>query len=224
MIDVKKTNVMVEVSDELYNEIVEPFKKRKGFGKLVVQLLEAYRTNESIYSYINGTLDGLENEATEVLLQDLNNMAQSLNMFGILGSQAETTINEGQKTINDFKDHAFEDSKKYKEEKEEVVLTKNDVVNIVNDSVKDIKDMLSALLQNGSVSQPVADLVGVVVESKIHSEVNKVVPRAEEEIASGNSFVEEEVRSEIISDEATLKEEEAIAKDALSSLVGSLNF
>lgn len=220
----KKTNVMVEVSDDLYNEIVEPFKKRKGFGKLVVQLLEAYRTNESIYSYINGTLDGLENEATEVLLQDLNNMAQSLNMFGILESQAESTIKEGQRTINDFKDHAFEDSKKYKEEKDEIVLTKNDVVDIVNDSVKDIKDMLSALLQNGSVSQPVANQVGVVVESKIHSEVNKVVPREEEEIAAGSSFTEEVTRSEIIFDEDTLKKEEAVAKDALSSLVGSLNY
>lgn len=226
----KKTNVMVEVSDELYNEVVEPFKKKKGFGKLVVQLLEAYMYNESIYNYINGEMDNLEDEATEVLLKDLNNMAQSLNMFGILGNQAETVINEGQKSIDDFREQAFSDSKKYEEVKEEKQsLTKEDVVDIVNDSVKDIKDMLAELLKNGVVTQPVAEQVGVVVESKIHSEVNKAVVDDETFVVSDSSgsnsneiVVEEE--KEIIVDSAKLKEEEEKAKDALNSLLGSINF
>lgn len=220
----KKTNVMIEVSEDLYNEVVEPYKKKKGFGKLVVQLLEAYRTNDSIYSYINGTMDGLENEATEELLKDLNNMAQSLNMFGVLHGQAEVVIDEGQRAFNDFGNKAKEDINKFsdagvspKEEPKET-LTKEDVVSIVNDSISDLKSMLKDLLDSRDVSAPVVEKVQEqvheVVENKINTDLSAVV-------TPKNSSPE--VYSHV-SEKKVSKEEEQQADSAIQSLIGSLNY
>lgn len=214
----KKTNVMIEVSEDLYNEIVEPYKKRKGFGKLVVQLLEAYRTNESIYSYINGTIDGLESEATEELLKDLNNMAQSLNMFGVYQNQAEVVIDEGQRAFNEFSNQARKDSSRFeaspREKSEDKPLTKEDVISIVNDSVSDMKNMLEELLKRGTVTAPVVEKVQEAVETKIHVGLSEAIT---EPIASSNnesSFMPREVS----------KEEEDFANNAFASLLGSASF
>lgn len=214
----KKTNVMIEVSEDLYNEVVEPYKKRKGFGKLVVQLLEAYRTNESIYSYINGTIDGLESEATEELLKDLNNMAQSLNMFGVYQNQAEVVIDEGKRAFNEFSNKAKEDSSKFeaspREMSKDKPLTKEDVVSIVNDSVSDIKNMLEELLKGGTVTAPVVERVQEAVETKIHVGLSEAITEPVASINNESSFIPREVS----------KEEEDFANDAFASLLGSASF
>lgn len=215
----KKTNVMIEVSEDLYNEIVEPYKKRKGFGKLVVQLLEAYRSNEAIYSYINGTMDELDSEATEELLKDLNSMAQSLNMFGVYQNQAEVVIDEGQRAFNEFGNQAREDSSKFEtssnnSKNEDKPLTKEDVVSIVNDSVSDIKNMLEELLKGGTVTAPVVERVQEAVETKIHVGLSEAITEPVASVDNESSFMPREVT----------KEEEDFANDAFASLLGSASY
>lgn len=237
----KKTNVMIEVSEDLYDEVIHPYKKQKGFGRLVVQLLEAYRTNDSIYSYINGTMDKLEDEATKELLKDLNSMTQSLNMFGVLQNQAEVVIDEGKRAFDSFGEQATNDKDKYSinEDKENSV-TREDVVNIVNDSVSEIKDMLQELLDKGVVSNPLADTVSRVVETKVNrsvqdvvppNTVEKVIPHTEPleipvspiKSASTNTISDKPIR-EVEKDDSEFKKEEDAAKNALSSLMGSISF
>lgn len=212
----KKTNVMIEVTDELYEEIINPLKKQRSFGKLVVQLLEAYRSNESIYSYINGTIDKLDNEANEELLKDLNNMTQSLNMLGVLQEQVAVTINEGSREFNAYSEKAKNDSNKFsmsegKESQE--VLTRDDVVKIVDDSVSDIKKMLQELMERGTVPQPVAKQVEEVVENKMNESVSRVVVKEDNDYIP-MTYAEKEISNE----------DEELAKNALSSLMDSLPF
>lgn len=217
----KKTSVMIEVSEDLYNEIVEPYKKRKGFGRLVVQLLEAYHTNEQIYSYINGTIDGLEDEATEELLKDLNSMAESLSMFGALQSEAEVAMDEGLKAFEEFNNRAYDDRGKYTPEDvtpQKDTLTREDVVNIVNDSVSDIKKMLESLMAGGVVSQPVVTQVQEAVETKVNASVHEAITREEVPLeVSRNEDMTPVVRE-------VSKEEEQAAENAINSLLGSLSF
>ena len=95
----KKTNVMIEVTEEIYDSVVNPYKKKKSFGRLIVMLLEAYAYNDSIYSYINGAMDGIEDQATEELLKDLNSMAESLSMFSAYCDQMESVLDNCQKAF-----------------------------------------------------------------------------------------------------------------------------
>lgn len=210
----KKTNVMIEVSEDLYDEVVHPYKKQKGFGKLVVQLLEAYRTNDSIYSYINGTMDKLEDEATQELIKDLNSMTQSLNMFGTFQNQAEVIIDEGQRTFDSFSERAMDDANKFTNNTQKETITREDVVNIVNDSVSEIKGMLEKLLESKTVSAPIVDTVSRVVESKANESVMGIMtPKP----------IDTPVAKEVEVNKVS-KEEEDMAKNALGSLMGSLNY
>lgn len=171
----KKTSVMIEVSDDLYNDVVEPYKKKKGLGKLIVHLLEAYYTNESIHSYINGIVDGIENESTESLMNDLANMTQSLNMLGVLESQAVTVMSDGARAFNDIKVESVNPPTES--------LTREDVIKIVDSSVSDIKNMLGELLidknrSNQEVTVSSVEKVEVKKEEKIEPVV-KPIPVAE---------------------------------------------
>lgn len=222
----KKTNVMIEVSDDLYDAIVAPSKKKKSFGRLVVQLLEAYRDNESIYSYINGTLDDLENEATEELLKDLNSMANSLNMLSALENQAEANIDEGLRTFEDYtnKDAQVEEVKHlemsspqiHKDENQNSGLTKEDVVDIVEESISDIKDMLQQLLDNGVVNRDIASTVESTVKDSIYENIDKGT--------TDEKVVEDKHVEEVIVDTPVSKEDEEKAKNALDNLLGSISF
>lgn len=211
----KKTNVMIEVSDDLYNDIIEPYKKRKSFGRLVVHLLEAYRSNDAIYSYINGEIDGLENESQQELLKDLNSMTQSLNMMGLLQSQAEVVIDEGQRVVDEFGSQAKKDLNNFnmsKNEKDEKgTLTRDDVISIVNDSVSDIRDMLKSLMDKGKVSEPIMEKVQGAVETKINA---GLADKVAEKVNTSSSYVPKEVS------EQDVKEADA----AIASLLGSISY
>lgn len=223
----RKTNVMVEVSDEVYETVVSPYKSKKQFGKLMCMLLEAYAYNDSVYNYINGVMDGLEDKATEELIKDLNYMSDSLSMFGALNQQAEAVIYNGQKSFDDFSRKASDDmetgmgyggesSANPKEDtnNKEPVMTKEDVVKIVNDSVSDIRDMLKELLHGATVS---------TVE-----EPDRGIHESTGIIEDSSSYESSSSRVELIDDEdeaADEVSEEAIeAQDALSSLLGSIGF
>lgn len=230
MIILKKTNILVEVSDDLFSEVVEPYKKRKGLGRLVVQLLEAYRSNDSIYSYINGTLDGLEADDTKELLKNLSDMSESLSMLGIMQEEAEVVIDEGQRSFNDIAggsrgvaepvepvrgtviDNTIADSNSSNSSSNSSIntgLSKEDIVSIVrgivDDSLAGIRVTLDELMKSGRVSEPEADRVHGMVESKVVADVGKAIVSSRDSSADST-------------------EEENEASDAINSLLGSLNF
>jgi len=227
----KKQNIMIEVSDEIYESVVTPYKKRKSFGKLVVQLLEAYAYNDVIYSYVNGTMDGLENEAMADLQQDLNKMAESLGMLGMLDSEAESVINNGERdfsAIREMNSGAGEVSTDIiQAQRNEVAvgLTKEDVIDIVKSETSDIKSMLQVIISGTGgvmIGTPVASEEKVVTREVIR-EVVKEEPKKEVKREERKEYAKVE-EFESHNDVAPTEEEASAAQDALSSLMGSLSF
>lgn len=236
----KKTNVMIEVSEELYDSVVLPYKKKKSFGRLVVQLLEAYAENDAVYSYINGTMDELDDKVMDGLLSDLNNMSQSLSMMSFLENEMEATLDNGTKTFEEFKENVSEDidsfnkatngefkTNKEKEEgnKKDSSLSEEDIRGIVNESVKDaLSEALASILGsqvNPSVivNQSVSDSISESVVSRV-SEASKL---SEEE---NRAEAEESVtfESNVHDVEAISEEDKEEAQDALGSLLGSISY
>lgn len=202
---------MIEVSDDVYESVINPHKKKKAFGRLVVMLLEAYAYNDAIYSYINGAMDGIEEQATDELIKDLNSMAESLSMFSAYSDQMESVIDNGQKAFDDFGARASQDlGKEMSVGQPSTGLTREDVVSIVNDSVGELKDMLMQVL-SGNVST--IQKPSVTVEK----------PRVVEPIAQV-SEVKAEVSATIEEIPDITKEDEALAQNALSSLMGSIGW
>ena len=197
----KKVNIAISVSDELYDMVVFPYKKKKAFGALITSLLEAYAYNETIYNYINDTHYMGEEKEAEELLKDLNTMSNSLNMMGVLQDQAEVVLSEGTKVIKEMATNTKED-----------VVTRADVMSLMDTKMEDIKSMVLSLIQQqgGTVQDKPQVTVKEEPTYKKVVDVEPVAPKVEEEDLSLGSVQDEDNERE--------------AQSALSSLLDSLQF
>lgn len=232
----RKTNLMIEVSDELYESIVEPYKKKKGFGRLVVQLLEGYANNDAIYGYINGALDNLDEKANESLLEGLNAMSDSVNMFSFLQQEAQSVVDDGAREFSSIGQRSAGQFKKGFEESggTEVnadAVSREEVKAIVNEGISSIKDMLSEVLAGAQVtseksSSAVEEEKIVPISKTMMKEVEKPVLEIEKSVVEIEKPVLEVKKNIEISEPVKTEEQkQAEAEDAgnlLASLAGSL--
>lgn len=208
----KKTSVMIEVSEELYDKIVYPYKKKKSFGKLVVQLLDAYLKNDAIYSYINGSLDGLEGEATDKLLKDLDAMASSLSMLDALHNEADSVISNGQKVFNNV--NVVKEDTVNEQEVQEIdthsddLVSREEVEKIIEDRLNDILNKLHL------------DTVGGSSSSNVNTPIDRdIVHTTDTSVQTDNrTYIDNILNTE----KESTPEEEAFAEDALNDLLSSI--
>lgn len=111
----RKVNVMVEVSDDIFEDMVKPLKAEKSFGKVVVALLEAYYYNDAVYSYVSNRLDGITVQENSDLMKDLQDMAESISFLNASADKIEQEMNRG---IGEF--DSFEENTETPREKERV--------------------------------------------------------------------------------------------------------
>ena len=86
---------MVDVSDEVYDTVVVPFKKSRKFSELINSLLTGYLKDNYVASYVEGTLDTLKNESARSLDEAIESMNQSFAMVGMLTDEASDMMSNG---------------------------------------------------------------------------------------------------------------------------------
>lgn len=96
----KKTNILIEVSDDLYDNVVYPMKRQKRFSKLIVMLLKGYYENDYINAYIDGNVDVENKEGIEALDSVLKDMKSTISLMGMNTSELEQNTNEGLEMFN----------------------------------------------------------------------------------------------------------------------------
>lgn len=216
----RKINIMIDVPEDIYDSVVAPYKEKRKFSKLVIQLLDAFATNSSIYSYINGIMDGLEEESVESLLKDLNSMSQSLTMMNMLGSQAEVILNNGTQEFEEVNRREKEFSSAFTESDlgnthKDSSISRGEVESIMNQTLADFKndfmrDMQAMLSQMGNVGS-----------NKGYSEV---VPEVKETVKAVNEPVYKPVKEARVMEKVPTPEDAKKATDALNSLMGSFSW
>ena len=91
----RKVNIMVDVSEEVYDTVVVPFKKSRKFSELINSLLTGYLKDNYVASYVEGTLDTLKNESARSLDEAIESMNQSFAMVGMLTDEASDMMSNG---------------------------------------------------------------------------------------------------------------------------------
>ena len=86
---------MVDVSEEVYDTVVVPFKKSRKFSELINSLLTGYLKDNYVASYVEGTLDTLKNESARSLDEAIESMNQSFAMVGMLNDAASDMMSDG---------------------------------------------------------------------------------------------------------------------------------
>lgn len=165
----KKTSILIEVDDTVYDLVVAPHKKAKTFSKLAATLLQGYIENDYIQSYADGTLETMHKASVGALDDILGDMSNSLANMGLYTNELKNTAEEGVSTFNS-PEPSFNPPV---QPNSEVDALKEDISQL-REQNEDIMSMLKQLLSNGTVvsksSESKVNTIGVSPKSTADSD------------------------------------------------------
>lgn len=214
-----KVGIMVDVSTELLETVINPAKAEKRFKRLVVQLLEAYHSDEKVRAIVDGD-EALANlEGLSSLKEQLQQASQTVAYMGMVNESIQLGLDSAK---SEFETGEFESkgtsvrSNEFEDFKQEMLEQQTSFMN-------DMRSLIQEFI-TGSVSKPKVTTVEpiespVVVEPIQTSSVPGNIiemPTPTTNYDAGDLLDFEEVPEE---DEVSSMS----ADDILSKLVGSGN-
>lgn len=214
-----KVGIMVDVSTELLETVINPAKAEKRFKRLVVQLLEAYHSDEKVRAIVDGD-EALANlEGLSSLKEQLQQASQTVAYMGMVNESIQLGLDSAK---SEFETGEFESKgtgvrpNDFEDFKQEMLEQQTSFMN-------DMRSLMQEFI-TGSVSKPKVTTVEpieppVVVEPIQTSSVPENIiemPTPTTNYDAGDLLDFEEVPEE---DEVSSMS----ADDILSKLVGSGN-
>jgi hypothetical protein len=214
-----KVGIMVDVSTELLETVINPAKAEKRFKRLVVQLLEAYHSDEKVRAIVDGD-EALANlEGLSSLKEQLQQASQTVAYMGMVNESIQLGLDSAK---SEFETGEFESKgtgvrlNEFEDFKQEMLEQQTSFMN-------DMRSLMQEFI-TGSVSKPKVTTVEpieppVVVEPIQTSSVPENIiemPTPTTNYDAGDLLDIEEVPEE---DEVSSMS----ADDILSKLVGSGN-
>lgn len=214
-----KVGIMVDVSTELLETVINPAKAEKRFKRLVVQLLEAYHSDEKVRAIVDGD-EALANlEGLSSLKEQLQQASQTVAYMGMVNESIQLGLDSAK---SEFETGEFESKgtgvrlNEFEDFKQEMLEQQTSFMN-------DMRSLMQEFI-TGSVSKPKVTTVEpieppVVVEPIQTSSVPENIiemPTPTTNYDAGDLLDFEEIPEE---DEVSSMS----ADDILSKLVGSGN-
>ena len=163
----RRTNVFIDVEDDVYDLVVSPHKKAKSFSRLMASLLQGYIEDEYIRSYGDGTLHDMRKASVDSLDSIIGTMTESLSNFGLFTDELEVSNNRGKelfnskkskqedivsKHVSDIKEESELVNKENNKLKEEVVNLKDDMRSLKQQNLE-MMDILRKLTESGGIKE-----------------------------------------------------------------------
>lgn len=163
----RRTNVFIDVEDDVYDLVVSPHKKAKSFSRLMASLLQGYIKDEYIRSYGDGTLHDMRKASVDSLDSIIGTMTESLSNFGLFTDELEVSNNRGKeifnskkskqedivsKHVSDIKEESELVNKENNKLKEEVVNLKDDMRSLKRQNLE-MMDILRKLTESGGIKE-----------------------------------------------------------------------
>lgn len=214
-----KVGIMVDVSTELLETVINPAKAEKRFKRLVVQLLEAYHSDEKVRAIVDGD-EALANlEGLSSLKEQLQQASQTVAYMGMVNESIQLGLDSAK---SEFETGEFESkgtsvrSNDFEDFKQEMLEQQTSFMN-------DMRSLMQEFI-TGSVSKPKVTTVEpikppVVVEPVQTSSVPENIiemPTPTTNYDAGDLL---DIEEDVVEDEVSSMS----ADDILSKLVGSGN-
>lgn len=138
-----KVGIMAEVSAEVLETVVNPAKAEKRFNRLVSQLLEAYYSNSTVRSVVDGeealsNLEGLSN-----LKDQLQKANDSVAYMGMLNESIQYGLDSARE---DIESENYVQNGSGSVSKSELDEFKKEMQGFKQDLMQDIKEMLQSIV------------------------------------------------------------------------------
>lgn len=214
-----KVGIMVDVSTELLETVINPAKAEKRFKRLVVQLLEAYHSDEKVRAIVDGD-EALANlEGLSSLKEQLQQASQTVAYMGMVNESIQLGLDSAK---SEFETGEFESKgtgirlNEFEDFKQEMLEQQTSFMN-------DMRSLMQEFI-TGSVAKPKVDTVEpieppVVVEPVQTSSVPENIiemPTPTTNYDVGDLL---DIEEDVVEDEVSSMS----ADDILSKLVGSGN-
>ena len=214
-----KVGIMVDVSTELLETVINPAKAEKRFKRLVVQLLEAYHSDEKVRAIVDGD-EALANlEGLSSLKEQLQQASQTVAYMGMVNESIQLGLDSAK---SEFETGEFESkgtsirSNEFEDFKQEMLEQQTSFMN-------DMRSLMQEFI-TGSVSKPKVTTVEpieppVVVEPVQTSSVPENIiemPTPSTNYDAGDLL---DIEEDVVEDEVSSMS----ADDILNKLVGSGN-
>lgn len=214
-----KVGIMVDVSTELLETVINPAKAEKRFKRLVVQLLEAYHSDEKVRAIVDGD-EALANlEGLSSLKEQLQQASQTVAYMGMVNESIQLGLDSAK---SEFETGEFE-SKGTGTRLNEFEDFKQEMLEQQTSFMNDMRSLMQEFI-TGSVSKPKVTTVEpieppVVVEPVQTSSVPENIiemPTPTTNYDAGDLL---DIEEDVVEDEVSSMS----ADDILSKLVGSGN-
>lgn len=214
-----KVGIMVDVSTELLETVINPAKAEKRFKRLVVQLLEAYHSDEKVRAIVDGD-EALANlEGLSSLKEQLQQASQTVAYMGMVNESIQLGLDSAK---SEFETGEFESKgtgvrlNDFEDFKQEMLEQQTSFMN-------DMRSLMQEFI-TGSVSKPKVTTVEpieppVIVEPVQTSGVPENIiemPTPTTNYDAGDLL---DIEEDVVEDEVSSMS----ADDILSKLVGSGN-
>lgn len=214
-----KVGIMVDVSTELLETVINPAKAEKRFKRLVVQLLEAYHSDEKVRAIVDGD-EALANlEGLSSLKEQLQQASQTVAYMGMVNESIQLGLDSAK---SEFETGEFESkgtgvrSTDFEDFKQEMLEQQTSFMN-------DMRSLMQEFI-TGSVAKPKVDtvepieppvVVGPVQTSSVPENIIEM-PTPTTNYDAGDLL---DIEEDVVEDEVSSMS----ADDILSKLVGSGN-
>lgn len=150
-----KVGIMAEVSAEVLETVVNPAKAEKRFNRLVSQLLEAYYSNSTVRSVVDGeealsNLEGLSN-----LKDQLQKANDSVAYMGMLNESIQYGLDSARE---DIESENYVQNGSGSVSKSELDEFKKEMQGFKQDLMQDIKEMLQSIVPQAATA-PIPQVV-----------------------------------------------------------------
>lgn len=214
-----KVGIMVDVSTELLETVINPAKAEKRFKRLVVQLLEAYHSDEKVRAIVDGD-EALANlEGLSSLKEQLQQASQTVAYMGMVNESIQLGLDSAK---SEFETGEFESKgtgvrlNEFEDFKQEMLEQQTSFMN-------DMRSLMQEFI-TGSVSKPkVATAEPIETPVIVEPVQTSSVPENIIEMPTPTTNYDE---GDLLDIEEVPEEDEVSsmsADDILSKLVGSGN-
>lgn len=233
----RRTNIMLEFSDEVYDVLVEPMKKNKSFSKLLASLVEGYLNDGYIRAYADDTLEDMRRAAVDSFSASIDSMSESLSNMGLFTDELESTSLSGKTKFKQKAEQQAEEIKKGGYSKPEISSTDIEVLSkriddmgfLLDERLNKMCDMISNILEKGIVdsvsnSAPESKNIAEVVNTSQTSDVENVKTFVENVEKPNSDSTKQSVSEEVVPDyntdvDTTVNEDVQEANDFLESML-----
>lgn len=218
----RRTNILLEFSDEVYDTLVEPLKKNKSFTKLVSTLIDGYLNDGYIRAFADDTLDGIRNKAVSSFNDSIDSMNETLSEMGLFTDELEATAMGGRDM---FKKKATEQANELERNRLNTDISAvNARMDAMQGSIEDIMSLLKEVIGSGGINsiKNGGDRYTQKVIPVDKNDVIKPLEKAVEQSVVTEKPIEKPAEKPIMvvaPTENDVVEEEGIANDFMASML-----